>query len=445
MSSGKIRIAYVNYWNDAVNDRYFSRFIEYHFVGFEAVEVSPFENPDIIVCSVFGDLNLISRLSAKIKIFYTGENLKRKEYRDFQNMKVMRNIFDLIIGFFETDIELKILSFPLWLQYYPFYSTKEDDTIITHIERDHAKNCRSRKDRFCTLIASHDRSGIRTKLTRSVAKVGKISFGGAFHLSQFEKEHNHVPFGSRAKVEYIKTSKFNICPENSNTPGYCTEKLFEALQAGCVPVYSGHSIPKVLNKNKIIFYDQNGPEQTFLECFQPVHRYEGNVFVEDAEGIISKCYEDLKNQLAHLLRTKSSLQITIFEPTKSKPEVLGEEEVRSNEAEASVQASVEASVQAQPPADTLSNEVDFIARDFSLLEQNAVISLDEQSGGVGRISVVTNETDEEEDRSKRDEEKDAKSDRSDEVAEFIQQLLETMETSTKERIKAKAKRNLQKI
>ena len=109
-----------------------------------------------------------------------------------------------------------------------------------------------------------------------------------------------------------------------------------------------------------------------------------------------------------------------------------------------MEASVEASVQAQPPADTLSNEVDFIARDFSLLEQNAVISLDEQSGGVGRDSVVTNETDEEEDRSKRDEEKDAKSDRSDEVAEFIQQLLETMEMSTKERIKAKAKRNLQK-
>ena len=85
----------------------------------------------------------------------------------------------------------------------------------------------------------------------------------------------YAEISNDTKIE--KPVKYNICPENSSTKGYCTEKLFEALQAGCIPIYSGHGIPTVLNKNKIIFYREDAPEEEFLQNFQSVYKFDGNV------------------------------------------------------------------------------------------------------------------------------------------------------------------------
>ena len=440
MSCQKIRIAYLNYWDDDLNDRYFSKFIEYHFLGIETLEVSPFENPDIMICSVFGDLNLISRLRASIKIFYTGENLRRKEYREFQNIKILQNIFDLIIGFYETDIKSKLLGFPLWLQYYPFYSTKEDETIVSYIEKQHIENRHVTKERFCTLIARHDRTGIRTKISKSVSKIGKISYGGTFHLVQFQKEHFVVPYGSRAKVDYIKTSKYNICPENSSTQGYCTEKLFEALQAGCIPIYSGYDIPVVLNKNKIIFYKEDIPEEQFLQNFQTVYKFDGNVFENSAEETISNYYEDLKNQLSLLIRSRTALKFTIFEPQKSfrNNTISCDEDSSSNDEDSFSNDEDSFSNDNESSSDdessfydddlpcnnilneTTSSEITTNCSNCCVLEQPLTTSYNGE----------TNANIQEQDK---------------EVTNFVQDLLKTLEAIAKEKIKSKARKNLRKI
>lgn len=424
MSSQKIRIAYLNYWDDELNDRYFSKFIEYHFLGIETMEVSPFEHPDIVICSVFGDLNLIKRLSAKIKIFYTGENVRRKEYREFQNINILQNIFDLIIGFYDTDIKSKVLCFPLWLQYYPFYSTKENETIITHIEKQHIVNKKIDNDKFCTLIARHDGCGIRTKISKSVSKIGKISYGGSFHIVQFQKEHYIIPYGSKQKVDYIKSSKYNICPENSITKGYCTEKLFEALQAGCIPIYSGYGIPTVLNKNKIIFYKEDLPEEQFLQNFQSVYTFDGSVFVDRAEEIISDYYEDLKNQLAHLIRSRTKLPFNIFEPKKDllesidycdPPEtMLKEANLTSNFYSELSKSSESMSASSNYSTSNLTANVD--TSNCCVLEQPVIATFNEDEPN----SKIKDK----------------------EVTEFVQELVNTLEILAKEKIKAKAEKRL---
>ncbi len=44
-----------------------------------------------------------------------------------------------------------------------------------------------------------------------------------------------------AKIEVLARSKFSICYENSyGAPGYVTEKIFDCLKAGTVPIYWGH-------------------------------------------------------------------------------------------------------------------------------------------------------------------------------------------------------------
>ena len=45
--------------------------------------------------------------------------------------------------------------------------------------------------------------------------------------------------GLRAKRAVLSRYRFAICFENTVFPGYLTEKLFDCLLAGCIPVYWG--------------------------------------------------------------------------------------------------------------------------------------------------------------------------------------------------------------
>lgn len=44
---------------------------------------------------------------------------------------------------------------------------------------------------------------------------------------------------SDSKNRWLKNYKFNICFENGSSPGYITEKLFQAYAGGCIPIYWG--------------------------------------------------------------------------------------------------------------------------------------------------------------------------------------------------------------
>ena len=58
------------------------------------------------------------------------------------------------------------------------------------------------------------------------------------------------------KIEYLRDFKFNICPENTISDGYITEKLFDSFKAGCIPIYSGDENIELdlINKNALLFY-----------------------------------------------------------------------------------------------------------------------------------------------------------------------------------------------
>lgn len=47
------------------------------------------------------------------------------------------------------------------------------------------------------------------------------------------------PGGGRQKTKLLRSYRFSLAFENSETPDYITEKFFDALMAGAVPVYLG--------------------------------------------------------------------------------------------------------------------------------------------------------------------------------------------------------------
>ena len=80
--------------------------------------------------------------------------------------------------------------------------------------------------------------------------------------------HNNDLLDSRYhqdKHRYLQTYQFNICPENSNHKGYVTEKIFDAILAGCIPIYWGSDNepePELINSNTILFWNNNNDNST---------------------------------------------------------------------------------------------------------------------------------------------------------------------------------------
>ncbi|GLI70403.1 hypothetical protein VaNZ11_015123 [Volvox africanus] len=68
------------------------------------------------------------------------------------------------------------------------------------------------------------------------------------------------------KVELIRGYKFCVAMENSITKDYITEKLWQALEAGCVPVYLGpHNVADFLpDPDAIIDYKKLGTPQALM-------------------------------------------------------------------------------------------------------------------------------------------------------------------------------------
>lgn len=70
-----------------------------------------------------------------------------------------------------------------------------------------------------------------------------------------------------SKYEVIKNSTFNICFENCVYPGYLSEKVFDAILGGAVPIYWGHdNTPKILKMATVNAANFNSPKELVHYC-----------------------------------------------------------------------------------------------------------------------------------------------------------------------------------
>jgi hypothetical protein len=287
-----IRIAYLNYWSDPINrnHHYFTRFIQANIGPVQTV--LPSEYPDLLIASCFGDIDLVQRTRARKKIFYYGENLER--YPPYNDDHLLRETFDLIVGFKSTNGHLR---FPLWLMYYPYYKYAENDNIITYIQQQYDENVNSHKDIFATCVARHDRGGVRGAICAEFEKHGQVICPGAFR--------NNVPMIGPSvddKISYISRSIFNICPENSVYEGYCTEKIFQALEAGTIPVYWGVDLPEIglICTNKYCQPGDIGYAVSHMSEYTS-----GPVFTESGGDILARFYDDLQHKIIECISSES--------------------------------------------------------------------------------------------------------------------------------------------
>ena len=239
-------ISYYDWWHTEANNDWFNRYINYNF---------PENNAKINFYSVFGNNTFIKKNIQGKKIFYTAESIKKEEY--------CLNIVDLALGY-EIALDDKLVYFPCWILYLLKPEHKEKD-ILNMINRINKQSANAIED--AVLIARHDKFGTRKMITDKLNQIVRIKYAGKWKNNTTALWNQY----GDDKIKYLSNFKFNICPENSNKYGYVTEKIFQAFQAGTVPIYFGsdnNPEPQIINKNRVIFWDEKNIKGTIGQIME---------------------------------------------------------------------------------------------------------------------------------------------------------------------------------
>lgn len=172
------------------------------------------KNPEYIFCSCFGK-NILKY--AGIRILVLGENI----VPDF-------NIYDYAIGFHHIEFEDRYIRFPLC-----YWSEKEFQGAYNKHILENERNALNRK--FCNFVVSNGNGAdpLREKFFDMLCEYKKVDSGGKYRNNL----EGNKPVDD--KLEFQKQYKFSLAFENSSTPGYITEKIIQAWEAGTVPIYWG--------------------------------------------------------------------------------------------------------------------------------------------------------------------------------------------------------------
>jgi hypothetical protein len=94
-----------------------------------------------------------------------------------------------------------------------------------------------------------------------------------------------LPRGNSKKQEILKNYKFALCFENTEFPGYITEKIFDCILCGTIPIYLGApDINEFIPKDVFIDFNQ-------FETFDELEQYLVNMPVEESNGYMSAAHD----------------------------------------------------------------------------------------------------------------------------------------------------------
>lgn len=231
------------------------------------------------IFSVFGLKSMIRLDRSDIKIFFARENVHRENWKAYDDLCLKMPCIDLNIGF-DLINEVRYIRFPLWIMWLfkPEVTYQELKEFTERVNNPNNSSFDGKK--FCSFVSSHDDIG-RLELVREISSVGVVDCDGKlFHNNDDLKQK----FGDNKK-EYLKNYRFNLCPENSNYPGYVTEKIFEAISSGCVPIYCGSNNnpePEILNQEAICFVELGKKNPIAIETLSKLN-CEKNQYLEFAQ------------------------------------------------------------------------------------------------------------------------------------------------------------------
>jgi len=239
-----IKVDFRNFWKLDYEKDITIKFIKHYFSIHDAVIEISHNNPDIIFYSVNcwknGKPHFPDNLDEEqgIKILFTRENL-RGHYAKAYSPNLDK--FDFVLGF-EENIEKNHYKIPYYFVIGKLYDQNSIDYKL--IEKNLVENLYQKNKNVC--LISRNAHKLRLNLIDKFKQKniivdcpGKVGNNMPsiddipFQSLTVRQKHNDI------KRNFLENYFFNICPENSWSTGYTTEKLYHAMISGCVPIYWG--------------------------------------------------------------------------------------------------------------------------------------------------------------------------------------------------------------
>lgn len=213
MKKPQIKMRVVNWWIPDNEKKFYDNFFVQ--ILSKKYDIVYSEKPDFIIFGGFNSIHAKTHFLDYdcVRIFYTGENVRT----DF-------NVADYGIDFDYMEFSDRHLHLPLF--------------ALGNIEQNRALN---KRENFCAYIVTNggEKNNVllRELFFDKLSKYKKVDSGG--------RHRNNIGYFIEDKHKWLQNYKFNLCFENSSYPGYLTEKLFDAYNAGCVPIYWGDTSLRV--------------------------------------------------------------------------------------------------------------------------------------------------------------------------------------------------------
>ena len=191
-------------------------------------------SPDYVIHSVFG--NDFLRYGDAVRICFIGENVRP----DF-------NLCDFAFSFDWLGYEDRHFRAPNFVLY------PQWDDVLSR-KRSTINNLNDKPD-FCNFIYTNGNGHPhRVSFFHFLNARKKVeSFGRFLRNSDRTIDAPYAGDWSQSKVEAQKSFRFSIAFENSETPGYTTEKIVHALSADTIPIYWGDPfVGRIFNPGRFI-------------------------------------------------------------------------------------------------------------------------------------------------------------------------------------------------
>ncbi|MGH8254178.1 MAG: glycosyltransferase family 10 domain-containing protein, partial [Steroidobacteraceae bacterium] len=129
------------------------------------------------------------------------------------------------------------------------YEAVHFDEPIAELYAQRAQRMQAPKSRFCCYVVSNSVGDMAQRRLETFERLNawqRVDSAGA----QLNNTGYRAPRGA-AFLDWISQYRFMVCLENSNAPGYVTEKALQASLAGTVPIYTGGGLT-LFNRDAIV-------------------------------------------------------------------------------------------------------------------------------------------------------------------------------------------------
>ena len=195
--------------------------------------------PNLLICGPYSESwkNIPNSIP---KVFFTAENWTTPDDPSIS--------LYLTASKKEDDKHMRI---PTWMTFIDWFSDKtvlpdgcEDNPIRLPVHfamNPHPRSFTSRQ-KFCGFVVSNGICTFRNEAFHAINNYKQVDSGGALFNNiggQLSLKYPGGGCGDISKHHFFAEHQFTISFENSQAPGYITEKVLHAKMAGCVPLYWG--------------------------------------------------------------------------------------------------------------------------------------------------------------------------------------------------------------